>query len=153
MLRRTKKLIFSVCIFVFSTVHGIAQGSTEKIQHSEKLTSTSGNSTEAIEESRELSPEEQQIILQRAATKEQQSEFDGILQKYLGVSSLEDPEYAPRKQKLKDENPVAYEEMVKELAANRFSEKRIVTRAQYNALPPSRKAVIDANPELYTIQD
>lgn len=153
MIRRTKKLIFSVCVLVFSTGSLMAQTADEKIQHSQKLNSTGENIADPIDEFHELSPEDQQTALNRATYKKKRSEFDAILQKYLGVSSLEDPEYAARKQKLKDENPLAYEEMVKELAVNRANGKRSITRAQYDALPLNRKAVIDANPEVYIIQD
>lgn len=90
---------------------------------------------------------------QHSEDKTNLSEAAGILEKYLGVSSVEDPEYAARKLELKETNPEAYEKMLAELVAKRSNGKNIISRAQYEAMSPERKAVIDANPDQYIIQD
>lgn len=129
MLITSTKLVLSFCGFILTTGTLVAQNATEPIQPSQQQGVKSEKSTGISVEA------------------------SSIFQKYLGLTSSTDPEYAERKLKLKEENPEAYAEMVKEMTALRSTLKTVLTRAQYDALPVERKAYIDANPSIYSIQD
>jgi hypothetical protein len=115
MLRRTNKLVLAICALLICTGSIVAQNSSGKLIHSEKPTTTSENSTEPITKFN--------------------SGNSAILQKYLGLSSSEHPDYAQRKLTLKEESPLLYEAMLQELTAIKSVGKTVFSRAQFDALP------------------
>lgn len=108
-----------------------------------------------LEQPKPFSQLEQNQIANKAALKEKQAKQEQIYQKYLGVSSPQDPNYAAKKEQLHSNNPAAYEQMKSELESlnGNKSGKRRLSRAKYNTLSEEQRKEIDNNPKLFEITD
>lgn len=101
---------------------------------------------------------EKETIKKNAELKEQKAKESAIYQKYLGVFSPYDPEYADKKTKLFNEDRESYDQMKRELQEVQKHEPVVIeikeiTRSEYENLPVEQKRRIDAHPERFKIID
>lgn len=105
-----------------------------------------------------FSDAEKETIKKNAELKEQKAKESAIYQKYLGVFSPYDPEYADKKTKLFNEDRESYDQMKRELQEVQKHEPVVIeikeiTRSEYENLPVEQKRRIDAHPERFKIID
>lgn len=103
----------------------------------------------------QLSPSDQYKAQKQAEKKEVYFRKVAIYQRYLGLSSATDAQYAAKKEALFNNNPEAYQQMSKELQELHQPSKspHVVYRSKYNKLSAEERKKIDSQPELYIIID
>lgn len=98
---------------------------------------------------------EQATIERNAKKKEQAAALAAVYQKYLGVSSPHDPQYADKKSMLIEQSPEKYKQMVAEIEAiyGAPAQPKEVKKSELDQLPEEQQRRIKAHPELYRIVD
>jgi hypothetical protein len=145
--------LFSLLIVGFLSAQNVdpRQVNESKIKLNNPNISRATKQTENNQPVSTLTPEQRQIIANRAATKEALLAPNEILMKYLGVASYDDPSYKQKKEKLFYENPDAYKEMSDKLNVSNNVSKIKISRTEYNSYPAEKKSFIDLNKDKYEI--